>query len=338
MAVPLRVLLVLLALLAPTVAAAQSVADFYKGSQFQVRVGSAPGGTYDLVARVVAQHITRHIPGNPSVIVQNVPAAGSLVLANQIANTAAKDGSVIGLVQNGMMVAPLLTPTQAKFKLEDLTLIGSPSPETQIVMVSKASSAMTIKDVLSQEILVGASAAGTGIHDMSLAMNHLLGTRFKIVSGYKGTGDIDLAIERGEVHGYGAQGWGSVRSRNMAQIKSGELRILAQYGTRKHPELPDVPLFDLPKDEIDRQAVLLMWARPAIGRPFIAPKGIPAERVAALRKAFMDTMADQAFRADCEKQGLEVNPLSGEELDEIVAELAKTRPEAVEKLQKILSP
>lgn len=324
--------------LAPHLANADSVASFYKDRQLTLKVGSSPGGGYDRVARSVASHLGKHIPGNPTIVVQNVPGAGSLVLANQIANTAPKDGSVIGLVQNGMLVAPLLTPGQAKFTMQQLTLIGSPAPETQIVVVSRSSPARTIEDVLTKEIVVGASAAGTGIHDMSLAMNALLGTKFKIVAGYKGTNDIDLAIERGEVQGYGAQGWGSIRSRNMAQVKNGDLRILAQYGTKKHPELAHVPVFALPRNEIDRQAVLLMWARPAIGRPFIAPDGVPAERVMALRTAFMATMKDPAFLDEARKSGLEVNPLSGEELEEIVKELRTTTPAAVERLQKVLAP
>ncbi len=317
---------------------AQTPESFYKATQLQLRVGSSPGGGYDTVARTVGGHIGRHIPGNPSVVIQHVPGAGSLVLANQIANTAPRDGSVIGLVQNGMLVAPLLMRGQAKFVMGGLTLIGSPAPETQIVIVSRASSAKSINDILTKEIIIGASAPGTGIHDMSLAMNSLLGTKFKIVSGYKGTSDIDIAIERGEVEGYGAQGWGSVRARNQAQLKSGDLRILAQYGTSKHPELPDVPLFHLPTNIIDRQAVLLMWARPAIGRPFIAPPGLPADRREALRQAFVDTMKDPAFLAEAMKVGVEVNPQSGAELDAIVRELAGTSPEAVQRLQKLLSP
>ena len=316
---------------------AQNPESFYKATQLQLRVGASPGGGYDAVARTVGGHIGRHIPGSPSVVIQHVPGAGSLVLANQIANTAPRDGSVIGLVQNGMLVAPLLMRGQAKFAMGGLTLIGSPAPETQIVIVSRASSAKSINDILTKEIIIGASAPGTGIHDMSLAMNSLLGTKFKIVSGYKGTSDIDIAIERGEVEGYGAQGWGSVRARNQAQLKSGDLRILAQYGTTKHPELLDVPLFDLPTNIIDRQAVLLMWARPAIGRPFIAPLGLPADRREALRQAFADTMKDPAFLAEAMKVGVEVNPQSGAELDAIVDELAGTSAEAVQRLQKILS-
>ena len=316
---------------------AQNPESFYKATQLQLRVGASPGGGYDAVARTVGGQIGRHIPGSPSVVIQHVPGAGSLVLANQIANTAPRDGSVIGLVQNGMLVAPLLMRGQAKFAMGGLTLIGSPAPETQIVIVSRASSAKSINDILTKEIIIGASAPGTGIHDMSLAMNSLLGTKFKIVSGYKGTSDIDIAIERGEVEGYGAQGWGSVRARNQAQLKSGDLRILAQYGTTKHPELLDVPLFDLPTNIIDRQAVLLMWARPAIGRPFIAPLGLPADRREALRQAFADTMKDPAFLAEAMKVGVEVNPQSGAELDAIVDELAGTSAEAVQRLQKILS-
>lgn len=323
--------------LMPLSVAAQGVADFYKGKQIQLRVGSAVGGGYDLAGRVIAAHINKYIPGNPNIIVQNVVGAGSLILTNQLANAAPKDGTVIGLVTNGMPTAPLLTPDQAKFDMSKFHWIGSPAPEAQIVMVWRTAPAMTLKDLFTVETTVGATAPGTAIYDVPVVMNALMGTKFKVISGYEGTAQIDLAMERGEVHGYGAQGWGSAKTRNMAQIQKGDMRILVQYGTKKHPDLPDVPLYDLPQNEVDRQGLLLMFSRQEFGRPLVFPEGVPADRVAALRKAFQDTMKDPAFRAEATKAGLEINPTSGEELEALNVQIMKTGPQAVERVRKLLT-
>ena len=326
------------AALAAPAAAQDAVADFYRSKQIQMRIGSAAGSGYDLAGRLVAPYLTKYLPGNPAIVVQNVPGAGSLTLANQLYNTAARDGTVLGIVSNGMPTAPLLTPDVARFDVTKFSWIGSNAPEAQIVFVSDKSPAHTLADIFTKEVIVGATAPGVAIYDMPVVTNALLGTKFKIVSGYEGSSQIDLATERGEVHGQAALGWVSAKTRNMADIKAGKYRILAQYGLKKHPDLPDVPLFELPKDDIAREGLLLMFARQDYGRPLLTPPGVPADRVAALRKAYMDSMKDPAFRADAEKAGLEINPVSGEELDALTAQIMKTKPAAVEKLRILLTP
>ncbi len=327
------------ALVLATGAQAQnSVADFYRGKQIQLRIGSGVGSGYDLAGRLVAPYLTKYIPGNPNIVVQNVPGAGSITLANQMYATAPKDGTVIGLVTNGMPTAPQLTPNAARFDVSKFIWIGSNAPEAQIVMLNRASPANSMADLFKTEVIVGATTAGVAIYDMPIVMNALLGTKFKIVSGYEGSAQIDLATERGEVQGQAALGWISAKTRNMAAVKAGDLKILAQYGTKKHPDLPDVPLFELPKNEIDKQALLLMFARQDYGRPLAFPPGVPADRVAAVREAYMTSMKDPAFRAEAEKAGLEVNPVSGEELDALTRQVLATSPQAVERLRVLLDP
>jgi tripartite-type tricarboxylate transporter receptor subunit TctC len=291
-----------------------------------------------LAGRLVAPYLQKYIPGSPAVVVQNVPGAGSLTLANQLYNTAAKDGTVIGLVTNGMPTAPLLTPDSARFDVSKFTWVGSNAPEAQIVVVWHTAPVKTVADLFTTEIIVGATTPGVAIYDMPVVTNALLGTKFKIVSGYEGSAQIDLATERGEVQGQAALGWISAKTRNMAAIRDGQLRIIAQYGLKKHPDLLEIPLFDLPKNDIDRQALLLMFARQEYGRPLVLPPGVPADRVAAIRAAFMMSMKDQDFRADAQKAGLEVNPVSGEELDALTRDVLKSNPESVKRLRALLDP
>ena len=318
--------------------AQENVASFYKGKQIQLRIGSAAGSGYDLAGRIVAPYLTKYLPGNPVVVVQNVPGAGSLLLANQLYNTAPKDGTVLGVVSNGMPTAPLLTPEAARFDVTKFAWIGSNAPEAQIVIVSDKAPVKTMADLFTTELIVGATAPGVAIYDMPVVTNALLGTKFKIVSGYEGSSQIDVATERGEVHGQAALGWVSAKTRNLADIKAGKLKVIAQYGLKKHPDLPDAPLFELPKDQTARDGILLMFARQDYGRPLLAPPGVPADRIAALRKAFMDSMADPEFRADAEKAGLEINPVSGEDLDALTTQVMRTSAPAVEKLRVLLTP
>ena len=322
----------------PLAYAQDAVADFYRGKQVFLRIGSAPGSGYDLAGRIVAPYLSRYIPGNPSIVVQSVPGAGSLILANQLYNTAPKDGTVIGLVSNGMPTAPQLTPDQARFDVTKFSWIGSNAPEAQIIMLSDKAPARSMEDLFKMETIVGATAPGVAIYDMPAVLNGLSGTKFKIVSGYEGTAQIDVATERGELHGQAALGWISAKTRNMADIKAGKLRILAQFGMKKHPDLPDVPLFPMPTDEVDRQAMALMISRQDYGRPLVLPPGVPADRVAALRTAYMAAMGNPDLRKEAERAGLEINPVSGEELDALTREVFRTSPAAIAKLRAILSP
>jgi len=314
-----------------------SVEAFYRGKRLEIRVGTGPGGGYDLAARLLARYIGKYIPGHPTAIVQNVPGAASLALMNQLYNVAPSDGTVFGVVTNGVPTAPLLTPDAVRFDLSRFQWIGSPAPETQIVMVWQKARAQTLADLFKTETIVGAIGPGTATYDVPMVTNPILGTKFKIVSGYGNTAQIDLAMERGEVEGHAALGWVSAKTRNQKWLEEGKVKILAQYGFRKHPDLPDVPLFELPKDEADRQAITVMLIRQEFGRPFLVPPKVPAERLAALRTAFAAAMRDPGFVADARKADMEINPVAGEALDRLSAQITATPPAVAKRLRAVLA-
>ena len=336
---PNRIALVALLLggLAVLPAQAQSVEDFYKGKRIEIRVGTGAGGGYDLAARLVARYLGKYVPGNPAIIVQNVPGAGGVALMNQLYNNASSDGTVIGIVTNGMPTAPLLTPDVARFDITRFRWLGSPGAETQVVMVWHTSKAQTLDDLFTKEVIVGAVGPGTATYDVPLVINAILKTRFKIVSGYGTTAHIDLAMERGEIEGNAALGWVSAKTRNLGWLGEGKVRILAQYGFKRHADLPNVPLFKLPASEADRQAITVMFARQEFGRPFLVPPNVPSERLAALRKAISDAMKDPGFLADAKKADLEIAPVSGEDLDKLATEIAATKPDVANRLRAILA-
>jgi len=318
--------------------AQDAVADFYRGKQVQVRIGSAPGSGYDIAARLVAAHIGKYIPGNPTLIVQNVPGAGSLTLTNQLYNTAPRDGTVIGAITNGMPTAPMLSPENARFDISRFGWIGSTAPETILVMMWHSSGITSMRDLFEKEVVVGAVAHGTATMDNPLAANAFLGTKFKIVAGYEGTTHIDLAMERGEVMGHAGIGLVTAKARNQQWLAEKKVKLVAQFGFKQNPELPDVPLFEMPKDESARQAMTVIIARQEFGRPLLTPPGVPAERLAALRLAFDTAMKDPELLKDAARQTLEINPVSGDELDKLSARILATPPEVAARLRQVLDP
>jgi hypothetical protein len=327
----------LVGLLSAVPAHAQSVEEFYKGKRLEIRVGTASGGGYDLAARLVARTIGKYLPGHPSAIVQNVPGAGGVTLMNQLFATAPRDGSVIGIVTNGMPTAPLLTPNVAHFDITRFRWLGSPGAETQVVMVWHTAKVQTLKDLFKTELVVGAIAPGTATYDVPVVANAILGTKFKVVSGYKNTAAIELAMQRGELQGNAALGWISLKTRHQDWLREGKAKVIVQYGLKKHPDLPHVPLFGLPADASARQAIKVMFARQEFGRPFLAPPGVPPDRLEALRQALMATMKDTAFLADANKAALDINPIPGRELDALSAEIAATPPQVANRLRAILA-
>jgi tripartite-type tricarboxylate transporter receptor subunit TctC len=321
-----------------TGAAAQSGDSFYKGKDLRVLIGFGPGGGYDLYARLLARHIGQHLPGKPNVVPQNMPGAGSVLVANHLANVAPRDGTVIGTFASGVPTVPLLTPDQAKFDARQLTWVGSVNTETQIDYLWHTAPAKNIDDVRRIETVLGATGPGAATVDFPLMVNAILGFKYKLVLGYKGSAEIDLAMERGEVHGVSGLTWTGVSSTNADWLRDKKITIIAQYGLTKHPDLPDVPLvIDLAKTDADRQALNLVFARQEMGRPFAAPPALPADRAATLRRAFDETMTDKAFLADAAKGKLAVLPIGGEKLQTMVADLYATPPEAIDRVRKILA-
>ncbi|MDP2355030.1 MAG: hypothetical protein Q8M31_03080 [Beijerinckiaceae bacterium] len=317
---------------------AQEAGDgFYKGRQMTLLVGSGPGGGYDTLARTAARNWPKHIPGGPNMIVQNMPGASSLTMTSHIYHVAARDGSVVGLANNAMPTGPILYPTAARFDAAKLSWIGGPSRDAQVVAVWHNSPVQTMAELFQKELIVGGDAVGSAPVDYPVAANVILKTKFKVVSGYKGTDDIDLAMERGEVFGNGGLGWVSAKVRNAEKISSGRMKIIAQYGFKPHPDLPDVPVFQLPDNELDRQVLEILYARDETGRPFFAPPGIPADRLKILRASFEAMIKDSEFLAEAKKINLSINPVTATELEELAERLSRISPDASARARKILN-
>jgi len=317
------------------IATAQPAAQsFFAGKQITLICGAAVGGGYDALARLVARHLGRVIAGNPTVIVQNMPAAGSLAAANLIANTAPKDGLTIALIQRGMLLARLINPGTVRFDLDRLNWIGNLSSEVGLAFAWHTSKHKTAKDLFERELIVGGH---TGV-DPELTprlYNAVLGTKFKIVNGYNGTTDIGLAIERGEVEGIGDWSWSSLKKQKPDWIRDKKITLLLQSGLQSDPELPEVPnALEFARTDSDRRVIELFLTQKKAARPIIAPPGVPAERLAVLRTALAALASDHEFLADAERSGLEVDPISGEAVDKIIALIASTPRDIADRYTK----
>ncbi|HEY4135829.1 MAG TPA: hypothetical protein VGO34_11505 [Alphaproteobacteria bacterium] len=311
--------------------------DFYSGKRINLLVGSAPGGGYDVLGRAMARWWGKHIPGNPNFVVQNVPGASSLNMTNNMYTKEVRDGTVVGVANNAMPTAAILYPNAARFDPAKLSWIGGPSRDAMVVMVWHTAPVQTLEDLFKKEIIVGGAARGSAPVDYPLVANEVLGTKFKLITGYKGNEDVDLAMERGEIQGNGGLGWVSAKNGNAEWLASGKAKVIAQYGFKPHPDLPNVPLFPLPKDEADRQIVAILYARDDSGRPFFGPPEMPAAQLATLRSSFQATLKDEGFLAEAAKLKLFIDPVTGEQLQELADRLAKTSPEVAERARKILN-
>jgi tripartite-type tricarboxylate transporter receptor subunit TctC len=317
--------------------AQEDVAAFYRGKQLRMIVGTGAGGGYDLFARAVARHIVDHIPGNPTIVVQNQGAAGGLVMVNQLASLGPKDGTVIAAPVNGIPTAPLLEPQGARFDAAKLNWVGSTNRETYVAFAWHTAPVQSLADLLRRPLIVGATAPGTTLVDFPLVANAILGTRFKVVRGYDSTPQINAAIERGELEGNGGIGWQSVKTQTPQWIADRKITVIAQYGLERDPELAAPTMLELAKSEADRAALTMMFARTEYGRPYFTPPDVPPARVAALRRAFDATMKDPDFIADAAQLQLELSPMTGEEVQALVARLAGTPPEIVARVRSALA-
>jgi tripartite-type tricarboxylate transporter receptor subunit TctC len=313
-----------IALAAPS-ASAQSPADFYKGRNVDLYIGYSVGGAYDLYARVIARHLGKHIPGNPTIVPKNMEGAGSLRLANWIYNVGPKDGTALATIGRGTAFDPLLGSKGAQFRADRFTWIGSANNEVSVCVAWKGSGITRFEDVLTKELIVGGTGQAADTDQFPRILNGVLGAKFKIVSGYPGGNDVTLAMERGEVKGRCGWSWSSVVATHKRWIDDKSITVLVQLSLNKHPDLPDVPLImDFAKSEDQQQMFKLIFARQVMGRPFLAPPSVPADRADALRKAFMDTMRDAEFLAEAEKSQLEITPVAGPEVEKLVNDLYQT--------------
>ncbi len=320
----------------PALAQQEDVAAFYKGKTIRLVVGVGVGSGYDINARLLARHMGHHIPGQPTIIVQNQPGAGSLTMTNALYNSGPFDGTVIGASFNGMPTTPLLQPGGVRFEPEKLNWLGSTNRETQVMYVWHAAPGQALADAKTTEIVMGAQAPGSTQFDYPVLANHLFGFKFKVVTGYPSTPKIHLAMESGEVHGTIAN-WSTLKAINPGWIAEKKIRMLAQWTFTKNPELPDVPMFlSLAKTDEERAALRLMLARLEYGRPFFLPPNVPADRVQALRRAFDATMKDPAYLAEAEKLKIEVEPLTGEEVATFVSQVSRTPAETVARVRSAM--
>ena len=315
--------------------------DFYKGKAVRIVVGYAPGGGYDSYARVIARYIGKHIPENPTVIVENMPGAGSLVSANHLYKIAKADGLTIGHFNGSLFQLKAMGQKEIEFDSTKFEYVGSVAKVEVACGFSKASGIDSVEKWLAAKAAprMGATAPGTGGHDVSRILNATLGLPMQMVLGYKSTGDMRVAMERGELNGL-CTGWESFKSLWKQSIESGDLIMVLQALPKPHPDLPKVPLgINLAKTEEARELIQVgIHNVTAISRPFILPPRTPKERVQLLRKAFTATTSDAEFLADAEKSNLDLSPLSGEELEKNIHALLKASPSLLAKLKQIVSP
>jgi tripartite-type tricarboxylate transporter receptor subunit TctC len=301
---------------------AEATADFFKGRNIELYIGYSVGGAYDLYARVIARHLGRHVPGNPTIVPRNMEGAGSLRLANWLYNVGAKDGTVIATIGRGTAFDSLLGSKLAQFDGNKFTWIGSANNEVSICVAWKTSGVTKFEDLLTRELVIGGTGPAADTDQFPKILNGVLGTRFKLVAGYPGGNDVTMAMERGEVMGRCGWSWSSVLATHKRWVDDKSIHILLQLSLHKHPDLPDVPLaMDLAPNEEGRQIFKLIFARQVIGRPFLAPPGVPKDRTEALRKAFMDTMHDPEFMAEAAKSQLEIDPVAGDAVERLVREI-----------------
>ena len=326
-----------IALVAASTAQAQTPAEFYKGKNVDMYIGYSVGGGYDVYGRLVARFIGKHIPGNPTVVVKNMEGAGSMRLANWIYNVGPKDGTVMGTVARGIAFDTLFGMPGAQFDGNKYTWIGSANDEVSVCVAWHTSGVTKFEQLMEKEMIVGGTGGSADTDQFPKVINAVLGTKMKVVAGYPGGNDINLAMERGEVSGRCGWSWSSVKSTQAAWLKDKKINVLVQLSLAKHEDIPEIPLImDLAKTDEQKQIFKLIFARQVLGRPFLAPPGVPADRVAALRQAFMDTMKDPEFLAEADKMKLEITAVSGQELQKIVQEAYETPKDVVKKTGDIL--
>lgn len=330
-------LILLSSLASPSVLSAQTPADFYKGKTIDMIVGYPPGGGYDIYARLIANYYGKHVPGAPSVIVKNRPGAASLVSVNELYSATPKDGLTIATFARSVAMDRLLGRQGANFEPMELNWIGSANNEISICTVWHTVGINSVKDLLTKEIVFGANAAGSESDSYPMILRNLFGAKVRTVTGYPGANDLMLAMERGETQGRCGYTWSAAQATRADWLREGKITVALQFATEKHPELPNVPtVMELARTDKERSALELILAGQAMGRPFAAPPGVPADRVAALRRAFDATMRDQGFVADAEKQKLELQPVSGEKIQALVERMFTASPEVVDAARRAI--
>jgi tripartite-type tricarboxylate transporter receptor subunit TctC len=315
-------------------AAAQPAADFYRGRTVTISVGLSAGGGYDLHARVLARYLGKHLPGAPAIVVKNAPGAGGLTLVNALSSTLARDGSELATFERGILLEPLLDVAQARFDPLKLSWIGSTDNDASTCLSWHTSPVRTMDDVLRQELIVGGTGSTAIANTFPRVLNAVLGTKFRVVPGYPGANEALLAMERGETQGFCSLGFSTLEAIRPGWMADRKVNVFVQLALQKSSEHPDVPLaLDFAKTEADRRAIELIVSPNLFARPFAAPPGVPADRLAALRKAFDATVTDPDYLAEAKARGLHIELVPGAELDDTLRRIYATPKDIVTRVQ-----
>jgi tripartite-type tricarboxylate transporter receptor subunit TctC len=315
---------------------AQTPTSSLAGKTVTMIIGFGPGGGYDLWARTVAHHIGKHLPGNPTVIAQNLEGAGSYRAANFIYNVAPKDGTTMALIARDAALGPLTGAPGAQFDATKLSYLGTPAIETNVCIAYHTADVKTVQDLTKKELVVGDTGPGTGTRSYPKALNDILGFKFKIVGGYQSSADVFLAMERGEVQGI-CESLDSVKVRRPDWIPSGTVSVLFQGGTQPNAELKAVPfVVDLAQKPDDKQAIEFLYAGQGVGRPFIAPPDLPSDRLKMLREAFSATMTDPEFVAETQIRKLTLDPEDGEHLEALIKKTYATPKPIIDRIANLI--
>ena len=326
-------------LLANSARAQDAVEQFYKGKQINLYIGTSPGGGYDTYARLLARRFSNYIPGNPTIIPQNMPGAGSNKLGGFMYSVAPKDGTAIGAIFSGAILQPLIGDNPVQHDPSKFIYLGNANNEVFVCFARADAPVKTFQDTFDKELIIGATNEGGSTRDFAAMLINVLGSKLRIVTGYAGSNEIMLAIERNEVQGLCGVGWSSIAAQHPHWLANGFGKLIAQLATKGHPEMNrmGVPVaIDFAKTEEDRKVMGLIYSQLTFGRPFVLPPGTPPDRVAALRKAFMATMQDKDTLADAKKMNLDLDALSGEDVQVEVANAYGMPANIVERAKQAL--
>jgi tripartite-type tricarboxylate transporter receptor subunit TctC len=318
-------------------ASAQPADEFYKGKQIRIVVGSTAGGDYDVWARLLARHMTRHIPGNPNIIVENMPGAGTLVATNHVFNVAARDGTVIGMPSRSMPAAAVMKVANVRFDPVKFNWIGSPEVNHLVVYINNASKVKKPSDLFQHELVVGATGLAQGITVGPYLLKNLLGMKLKIVTGYRSPGDMALAASRNEIEAF-ANTIGGAAGARRPWVENGQMRVLFNFEPEPVPGLGVPTVFEFVKTDEQRKILTFFASNVLLGRPIMAPPDVPADRVRLLRRAFEATMKDPALLKEADSMSFEIALQSGERLAELVASIAATPPDIISRAERMSRP
>ena len=316
-------------------AAAQSAAEFFKGKTITILIGTSAGNDYDFRGRLLSRYMGRHIPGEPQLIPRNMPGGGGVVATNYVAAVAPRDGTTLYMIMSNMMTSQAMSGQGVTFDTRKFRWLGNTTSSPNVVNSWHTTGITRIEQTRTQELVIGAPVGTAGVL-YGTALNMVAGTKLKIVTGYPGGGEVNIAMERGEVSGRGSNSWASWKSTKPDWIREKKLNILVQVGLTRHPELADVPLLlELATNDLDRQVMAFISAETSIARAIVAPPDVPADRIEALRRAFDATMKDPEVLAESNKTSLDLSPMRGEDAQKIADGIVNATPEVIARAREL---